>query len=201
MVDLASVEAAREGAVTGKTHEDQAGAFRRFREYLDSGGIVDYYFLEDFTKGLRNGRFSGPSHDTLVEDTIRGAVSYVASTFRENDRLNPTKDEDSELDRLLSRQYRAFRNEDPPVVHQKAVPVYVFWDLLKNKHTKTKKAIGQLGGPSFFFANISCEYLKIPQSEKRRTYILRLRNIRFFRRARILGHLDPQLEYANCVSK
>jgi hypothetical protein len=48
MVNLASVEAAREGAVTGKTHEDQAGAFRRFREYLDSVGIVDDYFLENF---------------------------------------------------------------------------------------------------------------------------------------------------------
>ena len=32
MADLAAAEAAREGAVTGKTHEDQARVCRRFRE-------------------------------------------------------------------------------------------------------------------------------------------------------------------------
>jgi hypothetical protein len=86
-------------------------------------------------------------------------------------------------------------------VQQKAVPVCVFRELLKNKLTETKKAIGQLGGSAFFFAKRSCEYLKVPQSEKRRTDILRLRNIRFFRRGRLMCHLDPQLEYADCVSK
>ena len=43
--------------------------------------------------------------------------------------------------------------------------------------------------------------MKVSQSEKRRTDILRLRNIRFFRSGRLLNHLDPQLEYADCVSK
>ena len=46
----------------------------------------------------------------------------------------------------------------------------------------------------------SCEYLKVPQAEKRRTDVLRLRNIRFFRNGREMTHNNPWLEYADCVS-
>jgi hypothetical protein len=69
-----------------------------------------------FAMALREGRFSRPAHDSLVEGTIRITISYVAQTFRfrENDRSNPTKDEDGKLGRLLSRLYRSFRkNRDP----------------------------------------------------------------------------------------
>jgi hypothetical protein len=213
LADLAAAEVAREGAVTGKTHEDQARAFRRWKEYCDSIGLIDDYYLDHFTRGqriklvgafamaMRGARFSGPAYDSLAEGTIRSAVSYVASTFRENDRQNPTRDEDGELGRLLSQQYRAFRNEDPAPVQQKCVPVCVIRELTKNKLSETKQAIGQLGGSALFFANRSCEYLKVPQSEKRRTDILRLRNLRFFKSGRILSHNDPQLEFADCISK
>lgn len=87
MVDLTSVEAACGGSVTGqKTHEDQSWAFRRFREYLDSVGLAEYYFLTNFTKGqsikilgafamaMCDGGFSRPAYDTLVESTIIGAI-------------------------------------------------------------------------------------------------------------------------------
>ena len=42
--------------------------------------------------------------------------------------------------------------------------------------------------------------MKVPQSEIRRTDILRLRCIRFFKDGRELRHSDPNLEYADCVS-
>eukprot|EP00957_Ditylum_brightwellii_P109126 8324956-Ditylum_brightwellii.AAC.1 len=56
--------------------------------------------------------FSGETYDTLAEGTVRGAISYVAQTFKENDHPNPTKDKDSKLGRLLLHQYRAFQNKD-----------------------------------------------------------------------------------------
>jgi hypothetical protein len=62
---------------------------------------------------MRERRYSGPAYEVLAEGTIRSAVSYVASTFRDNDRSNPTKDDDGELGRLLSRLYRAFKKKDP----------------------------------------------------------------------------------------
>jgi hypothetical protein len=71
---------------------------------------------------LREGPFSGPAYDSLVEGTIRNTISYVAQTFWENDRSNPTNDENGELGRLLSRLYRSFRNRDPAKKQQKALP-------------------------------------------------------------------------------
>ena len=212
MADLAAAETARKGAVTGKTHEDQARAWRRWCEWCDSVGITEDKCLDGCTKpqriklmgafsmALRGGRFSGQAYDTLAEGTVRGAISYVAQTFRDNDRPNPTKDEDGELGRLLSRLYRSFRNDDPNPVQQKALPACVLRELAKLNSSETQKATSQLSIGAFFFAMRSCEYLKVPQAEKRRTDVLRLRNIRFFRNGREMTHNNPWLEYADCVS-
>ena len=72
--------------------------------------------------------------------------------------------------------------------------------MYKRKQTETKRAIGQLGIGAFFSAMRSCEYLKVPQAEKRRTDIFRLRNIRFFKDGVLLNHGDPQYEFADSVS-
>eukprot|EP00957_Ditylum_brightwellii_P113128 8627712-Ditylum_brightwellii.AAC.1 len=64
-----------------------------------------------FAMALCEGRFSRETYDTLAEGTVRGAISYVAQTFQENNRPNPTKDTDGKLERLLSHQYRAFKNK------------------------------------------------------------------------------------------
>ena len=68
---------------------------------------------------------SGPSYDTLTEGTVRGAISFVSKTFRENDRHNPAKDEVGMLGRVLSRQYMAFKNSDPNPSQQEAIPICV----------------------------------------------------------------------------
>ena len=75
-----------------------------------------------FAMALREGQFSG-DYGTLAESTVHSSVSSVVSTFRENGRSNPTKDEDMELGWILHRLYRAFKNEDPKVEHQKVVPL------------------------------------------------------------------------------
>ena len=123
---------------------------------------------------LREGRFSGPSHGTLVEITIRGAISYVSQTFRENDRPNPTKDEDGELGRVLSRQYRAYKNINPNPKQQKAIPICIVDEVFKKKATETQRATSQLEIGGLFYACRSCKYLMVPRAEKRRTNILRL---------------------------
>jgi len=76
----------------------------------------------------------------------------------------------------------------------------VFRELAKMGITETQKATSQLATGAFFFACRSCEYLKVPQAEKRRTDILRLRNLRFFRNGRLMKLNSPFLEYADCVS-
>lgn len=73
-------------------------------------------------------------------------------------------------------------------------------ELSKLQVTEVQKAISQLGVGAFFFACRSCEYLKVPQSEQRRTDILRVRNIKFLLDGVILKHSDPRLEFADSVS-
>ena len=70
----------------------------------------------------------------------------------------------------------------------------------KRKQTETERAIGQLGIGAFFWAMHSCEYLQVPHAEKRRTDILRLRNIRFFKDKILLDHSNPQCEFAGNVA-
>ena len=108
------MEVVREGAVTGKTHDDQARAFRRWKEYCDSIDLMDDYYLNYFTRGqqvklvgivvvtIHGEQFSGPTYDTLVECTLRRAGAYVSSPSRESDRQNPTRDENGKLGQLLS---------------------------------------------------------------------------------------------------
>ena len=142
-------------------------------------------------------RFSGPYHGTLVEITIRGAISYVSQTLRENDRPNPTKDENGELGRGLLRHYRAYKNRDPNPKQQKSIPVCVVAEVFKKKATETQRATSQLAIRGFFYACRSCEYLMVPQAEKRRTNILRLHCLRFFKDGRELQYSDPYLDYAD----
>ena len=178
MDNLAAAEAAREGAATGKTHEDQSRAWSRCKKYCGSIGIVEDNFLDHFRRGqrirligasavaVREGRFSGPSYDTLAELTVRGDISFVSQTFRENDRPNPTKYEDGEIGRVLSRQYRAFKNSKPNPAQQKAIPICVVAEVFKKKATEIQRATGQLGIKGFFISGRSCEYIKVPQAEK-----------------------------------
>ena len=46
----------------------------------------------------------------------------------------------------------------------------------------------------------SCEYLNVPQAEKRRTDVLRLRNIRFVTNGKVLPHDSELLHLADCVA-
>ena len=210
MADLAAVETARKGAVQGTTHENQARAWRQWVEYCQSIGMRDTYLngfdrhqriklMGAFAMALREGRFS-QSHGTLAEGTIRSSVSYVVSTFRENGRPNPTKEEDMELGWILHRLYRAFKNKDPKLAHQKVIPLLVISELWKQQNTESEKSLAHLTVAAYFFACRSCEYLKVPNDEKRCTDILKLRNIRFFKEGQQVHAPSPHLSHADSVS-
>ena len=96
--------------------------------------------------------FLQPVDAALIEKTIRNTISYVAQTFRENDRLNPTKDEDGALGRLLSRLFRSFQNRDPAEKQQKALPCCILRELALLQLTEKQRAISQLTIGAFFFA-------------------------------------------------
>jgi hypothetical protein len=66
--------------------------------------------------------------------------------------------------------------------------------------TEVQQATAQLAVGGFFFACRPCEYLKVPQAEKRRTDILRLRNIPFFKNGKLPPHNHPDLESRLCFN-
>jgi len=53
---------------------------------------------------------------------------------------------------------------------------------------------------AYFFACRSCEYLKVPAAEKKKTVILCLKDIRFSKSGLELEHTDPHLEHADSIS-
>ena len=149
---------------------------------------------------LRQGRFSQKPHETLAEGTIRSTITHVVQTFRENNRPNPSKDQDRAFGRFLSRLFRAFKNEDPKKKQQKALPEVVLQELAKMRFSETQIAIKELAISAYFFACKSCEYLKVPASEDKKTDILKLKDIRFFKDGSELDHTNPHLEHADSVS-
>eukprot|EP00957_Ditylum_brightwellii_P053888 4082890-Ditylum_brightwellii.AAC.1 len=134
----------------GKTHKDQSRAWKIWGKYCGSIGIINDVFIGNFTRhqwiqilrafavAVHCRRFSGQAHDILAEGTVRGTISYVTQTFRDNDRPNLTKDEDGKFGRLLHHQFRAFRTEGPNQVQQKALPICVLREVAKKKHTESQ---------------------------------------------------------------
>jgi hypothetical protein len=212
LANLNAAEAARERAVTGKTHDHEHRSWNRWTKYLQSIGIYNDKFLDKspqpqrtfligaFAMALREGRFSGSAYDSLATGTITNTISSVAQTFQENGRRNPSLDDDRKHSVLLSRLYRAFWNTDKPLKQQKALPVIVLRELTNLLETETQRAISQLSIGASFFAMRSCEYTKTPRAEKGRSDVIRLRSIRFFKDGRIVPHDNPELVYTDCVS-
>jgi hypothetical protein len=109
VADLLAANVACEAAVTGKTHKDNYRVWRRWLQYSNSIGLGDNPFLDGFSRyqqirlmgafamAYREGHFLGPSNECLAEGTVRSALSAISQTFRENDRPNPTWDDDTKL--------------------------------------------------------------------------------------------------------
>jgi hypothetical protein len=60
---------------------------------------------------------------------------------------------------LLSRQFRAYPNNDPKQEQQKALPFSVLDELAKRQVSELDKAIAQLTISAAFFACCSSKYL------------------------------------------
>jgi hypothetical protein len=149
---------------------------------------------------VREGRFTKDRTEPLVEGTVRGAISHVVQAFWESGRQNPTKDADNMLSVILSQQFRSYRKDNPKEVQQKALPFCVLDELAKRQVSELDKAILQLTISAAFFACRLCEYLKVPRREMKRTKLLWLRNIRFFKDGCLINTPSENLEFADSVA-
>ena len=124
MADLASVMAARQTAIGGNTLDNETQAWNRFSEYCQSIGLGDNIFLEDMSQthqieiiggfvAVHQGRFSRQRDAPLAESTVSDTLNHVAAVFRENGHDDPKRDAERNVARLLRRQLRSYKKDNP----------------------------------------------------------------------------------------
>jgi hypothetical protein len=114
------------------------------------------------------------------------------------DRPDPRLDKDGRFALLLQRQLRGYSSTDPPIRPQVAMTASMLRQFYSASVSDFDKALCDLFIGAFFFAMRSCEYIKV--SGPRKTKLLLVHNIKFYRGRRVLPHSDPLLHRADCVS-
>jgi hypothetical protein len=152
MADLASATAARQTAVGGNILDNEIRAWNHFSEYCKSIGLGDNLFLEDmsrnhrikiiggFAVAVRQGQFFRPRDAPLAESTVSDTLNHVAVVFRENGHNDPKRDAERNVARLLRRQLRLYKKDNPKEVQHKALPVCVLRLILSSKSTELRQA-------------------------------------------------------------
>ncbi len=158
MADLASATAARQTAVEGNTLDNETRAWNRYSGYCQSIGLGDNLFLEDmsrthrikiiggFAVAVRQGQFSRPRDAPLAESTVSNTLNHFDAVFRENGHDDPKRDAERNVARLLRRQLRSYKKDDPKEVQQKALPICVLHLILSSKSIELCQAMGELAG-------------------------------------------------------
>ncbi len=73
-------------------------------------------------------------------------------------------------------------------------------ELAKRQVTELDRAVAQLTISAAFFACRSCEYLKVSRREMKKTKLLCLRNIRFFKNGHLLPAPSDDLEFTDSIA-
>jgi hypothetical protein len=203
--------ASRQTAVGGNTLDNETWAWNRYSEYCRSIGLGDNLFLEDmsrthrieiigsFAVAVRQGQFSQPHDAPLAESTVSDTLNHLAAVFRENGHDDPKRDAERNVARLLRRQLRSYKKDNPKEVQQTALPVCVLRLILSSNSTELRQAMGELTGAAHLWAMRSCEYAKVPKAEQRQTKQLCIRNIVFIKDGESIDHKSPVLYLADCV--
>jgi hypothetical protein len=95
VADCVAAQITNEQAVERGTHEKQAWAWRRWKEYIESIKIKKDKYLVNFTReqqhtiigafalALQEARFSKPNYERLATGTVSSTVQYVCTSFQE----------------------------------------------------------------------------------------------------------------------
>ena len=209
--DMAAQTASQQ-AVTEGTHQKRSRLWRWYLEFLMWIELAHNPFLDGipphhqrriiraYLNAYRVGRFSStldPGTRTL--GTVRDALDAVVETFRANQRESPAHDRTGGLDFLFQRLFKGYKNDDPSVKPQKALTPSLIRKMSNLCQSNLDTACTQLVTGAFFFAMRSCEYSSV-SGPKRRTKLLCIRNIQFYRNHQRLRHDDPNLGLADCIA-
>jgi hypothetical protein len=126
LVDLHAAKSARKEAVVEGTTVKFALAWKRYKTYLQSIGIRDDYYLDQFSRdkkhkilgafcnAIREGRLHSTSVKTNKAESVRAALDNVSQAFKLAGRADPRLNRDGKFAFILQRQLRGYRATDAP---------------------------------------------------------------------------------------
>jgi hypothetical protein len=211
LADLSAAQSAAKGAVEEGTNAKQVRSWTRFQLYLLSIGLTSDPYLDNFSRAqkikilgafahaIREGRYCTQKRNKPIKsESVRAALDGVAQAFKLADRADPRLDSGNKLAFFLQRQLRGYSSTDDPPTPQVAMTASILRMFYKLSVSPFDRALCELFIGAFFFAMRSCEYVQV--SGPRKTKLLTIKNINFYRGKRQLHHTDPTLHLADCVS-
>lgn len=144
LADLSTAESAVQRSVVQRTNEKQTLAWRRYQLYLQSIGVSNDPYLENFSQGqrhrilgafaaaLRQGRFSAPRATEIQSDSIRATLDCIAQTYKLADKPDPKLDSDGNTAFFLQRQLRCYHTLDPGKKQQVVVTGSILRQFFKS---------------------------------------------------------------------
>ena len=152
------------------TYKRQLGHFSKWEAYIKDIRIGDVwlrsfdtadknFIMAGFAQRIRKNCYGTiKNKKVLVAGTVESTIGSISTSFRENSLMNPALDENNEKCIFLQRQFRSYRNQDPPPDGQQCLPLQVFIDIHGDQSSKFQTALGQLTAGALFFACRSCKY-------------------------------------------
>ena len=180
-------------SINRETYKKQLAHFDKWKSYIEDTGLRDVW-LQSFKTEDQNFSMAGfaqkirencygkvKNKKVLMADTVGATINSISTTFCENALMNPALDANNAKCIFLSRQLRSYKNEDPAPEGQQCLPLSVFLNLYNTHSSDLDITLNQLIGGALFFGCRSCEYSKVNNDEDRKTDVLRLENLRFFK--------------------
>ena len=123
-------------------------------EFLQRIGHFDDPYLEEleppdrlricgaFLHARRRGDLGGARSAQQVSlSTAKTTLHHVAATFVSNHKENPIADSRGKPHEHIRRQIAAYKQKDPPVKHQKALPPIVFCFAINRAHRRVPRGL------------------------------------------------------------
>jgi hypothetical protein len=166
-----AMRAEEKNSVTRSTQDQRSAFWCLWKDFLRSCGIPRDNFLDGFITADRNllvsafaySRRHSRSEKPLSSGYIKNAIGHVPQDFRCAGRLDPRLDEQNLQHITLTNLFRKFANEDPPVKHQKAIPLSLLQHMMQTGQSKLQQATVPLLIVALYFCLRSCEYLQTPR--------------------------------------
>ena len=206
-----AAEACHRGATQG-THLKHASSWTFYLEFLTRIRHDDDPYLEKLDPLHRLCIFGAFLHaqqggdlgssrfaKQVIVGTAKETINPVAAAFVSNHRPDFIADSRRHTHIHIKRQIKGYRQLDPPMKHQKALPPIVFRQIINQSYHPRAQAHAQLLSGALFFAMRSCEYLFVGHGD-RRTRPVQVQDIVFMVGLTAIHHNQPDLHRAEHVT-